>query len=108
MKIIPLLMILFVNLSVHSALAQNKILAGKVKDEHSEEGVAFASVQFKNTTIGRFTDSSGSFSFSLTKWPADTLEITCVGYQPYFLVINKDHDSTFVSIMLQRGKFNEG
>src|SRR5258706_15423296 len=95
------------SLSVLPVLAQKKI-SGIIKDEHSEEGVPFASVQFKNTTIGGLTDSSGSFSFTLGKWPADTIEISCVGYQPYRFAINKNRDTAFVTILLERGTFNEG
>jgi Family of unknown function (DUF5686)/CarboxypepD_reg-like domain len=108
MKVIPFCIILILNLSVQPVIGQKKILAGKILDEHSEEGVPFASVLFKNTTVGGLTDSSGSFSLHFGKWPSDTLEITCVGYQPYLLVVNKSQDSAFVTIMLQRGKFNEG
>jgi hypothetical protein len=102
---------LFFFLSVFSVLpasAQKKMISGIVKDEHSEEGIPFASVQFKNTTAGRLTDSSGSFSFYLDQWPSDTLQITCVGYQPYLLVINKHKDSVLITILLERGTFNEG
>ncbi|MEI9811026.1 MAG: DUF5686 family protein [Bacteroidota bacterium] len=88
--------------------AQQKMISGVVKDSHSEEGVAFASVKFRNTTTGRLTDSSGSFFFSLKEWPSDTLEITCVGYQPYFLVIDKSRDSATILINMERGTFNEG
>lgn len=90
------------------AFAQQKRIQGTVKDSHSEEPVPFASLVFQNTTTGRLTDSSGSFSFYLDKWPADTLIITCVGYQPFFLVINKNKDSILVNLLLERGTYNEG
>ena len=64
--------------------AQRKIISGMVKDEHSGEPVPFASIQFKNMSIGASTDSSGIFSIRLESWPSDTLVITCVGYQPYY------------------------
>src|SRR5262245_50726193 len=106
MKII-LLLTIFV-FSVLTLPAQKKIISGVIKDEHSEEGVLFASVQFKNTNIGQNTDSSGRFSFRLDNWPADTLEITCVGYQSLLFVIDTRRDSSFANIRLQRGTFNEG
>ena len=89
-------------------LAQKKIISGTVKDTHSEERVPFASVSFRNTTIGKLTDSSGFFSFVLNQWPADTLEITSVGYQPYTYIINRNKDSITAIIMLERGTFNDG
>src|SRR5215204_4693150 len=67
-----------------TGIAQQKIISGIVKDSHSDERIPFASVSFKKTTIGKLTDSAGHFSFFLNSWPSDTLEITCVGYQPYF------------------------
>jgi hypothetical protein len=90
------------------ASAQRKIISGIIKDSHSEERIPFASVSFKNTTIGKQADSSGSFYFNLSTWPADTLEITCVGYQPFFIVINKSKDSIDAEIMMERGTFNDG
>jgi hypothetical protein len=93
---------------VHPLLAQRIILAGKVMDEHSEEGIPFASVQFKNSTVGQTTDSSGKFVFYLEHWPADTLQVSCVGYQPFYLAIQKAKDSAFLNILLLRGTFNEG
>lgn len=85
-----------------------KIFQGRVQDTHSEEPVPFASVQFRNTTTGKLSDSSGKFSFYLNQWPSDTLDITCVGYQPYHLLIDKSLDSILVTINLERGTFNEG
>lgn len=88
--------------------AQQKIISGIVKDSHSEEAIPFASVQFKNSTVGKLSDSAGGFGFYLKQWPSDTLEITCVGYQPYFFPINKLKDSILLVINMERGTFNEG
>lgn len=90
------------------AVAQTKILSGIVKDSHSEERIPFASVSFKNSTIGKLSDSAGSFTFYLNKWPSDTLLITCVGYQPFLYAIDKKRDSILIPINMERGTFNEG
>jgi hypothetical protein len=95
-------------LSVLFCAAQKKVISGIVTDEHSDERVPFASVQFRNTTIGTSTDSAGRFFFRFDRWPADTLRISCVGYQPYYLPIDKSQDSIKVEIVMQRGAFNEG
>src|SRR5689334_12902793 len=87
--------------------AQRKTLSGLVQDVNSEEPVPFASVSFKGTTIGKLTDSSGHFYFNLDKWPSDTLEITCVGYQPYRYIINTQKDNLEVTVSFVRGTFNE-
>ena len=92
----------------NQASAQNKRISGTVKDSHSEEAIPFASVSFNNTTMGKLTDSAGFFSFYLDKWPADTLIITCVGYQPFLFSIDKNKDSILVNLLMERGTFNEG
>ena len=91
-----------------SVLSQRKIIAGVVKDAHSDEPIPFASLQFLNSTIGKLSDSSGRFEFYLSQWPSDTLAITCVGYQPHKLFIPSDRDSITIDIIMERGTFNEG
>ncbi|WP_241237939.1 DUF5686 family protein [Pseudoflavitalea rhizosphaerae] len=93
--------------------AQTKILRGIIKDAHSDERVPFASMQFLKRGNGGVSDSSGAFIFRFDQWPADTIKVTYVGFQDFFLVI----DSALVSkekngvldltIMLERGKFVE-
>jgi Family of unknown function (DUF5686)/CarboxypepD_reg-like domain len=100
-------LILFILFAI-SGWSQTKILSGIVKDSHSDERVPFASVSFKNTTAGKLTDSSGSFTFFFNKWPSDTLVITCVGYQPFTFIIDKAKDSITAEIMMERGTFIEG
>jgi hypothetical protein len=70
--------------------------------------VPFASVYFKGTQTGMSTDSAGQFYISVSQWPSDTLEITCVGYQSYKLFIPATKDSIVANIKLDRGTFNEG
>jgi hypothetical protein len=79
-----------------------------IKDAHSDEPVVFASIKFINSSIGKLSDSSGTFVFNLAHWPSDTLEITCVGYQPHKLFIPAGSDSIAVEITMERGTFNEG
>src|SRR4026208_1030353 len=100
--------LLFLLLPGMFALSQRKILAGVVKDAHSDDPVSFASLQFLNTTVGKLSDSSGKFEFNLSQWPSDTLEVTCVGYQPYKLLIPSSRDSITIDIIMERGTFNEG
>src|SRR5436189_2471782 len=93
---------------VSGAQAQKKIISGQIKDFQSDEPIPFASVSFKGTTTGNLSDSGGFFMFTFNHWPSDTLEITCVGYQPYKLYINPARDSLTVVIGMERGTFNEG
>src|SRR5687768_12919428 len=71
-----------------ATVGQTKIIRGTIKDAHSSEIVPFASLQFKNAGSGKLTDSAGNFTFTLNNWPADTLEVTYVGYQDYLLPID--------------------
>ncbi|HLF46890.1 MAG TPA: DUF5686 family protein [Chitinophagaceae bacterium] len=87
---------------------QKKIISGIIKDAHSDERIPFASVQFQNSTIGKLSDSAGSFFFYLNEWPSDTLLITYVGYQPYKLYIRPTQDSLSIDIVMERGTYNEG
>jgi hypothetical protein len=103
-----LLVLTLVVLTATVSVAQKKIISGVVKDSHSDESIPFASVSFKNTTVGKLSDSSGSFSFYLNNWPSDTLEITCVGYQPFKFFIDKTKDSILINAIMERGTFNEG
>ncbi len=98
-KIIALFIVFF---SVN-AIAQNKILTGIAKDAHSEEALPFATVGFKHTNINIITDSSGKFSFSYNHFPSDTLQITSVGYQPFYFSIPKNIDTISVNAMMNIG-----
>jgi hypothetical protein len=95
-------------LLVNEAWGQQKHISGRIKDSHSEEAIPFASVTFQDTTFGQLTDSSGGFSFRFDDWPADTLIITCVGYQPFFFPLDNSKDTILANLLLERGTFNEG
>jgi len=91
-----------------TAMAQQKHINATVKDAHSEEPVVFASVIFKSTNIGKLTDSSGSFNFSASKWPSDSIIITCVGFKPTTIGIDVTKDSINLNVAMEAGKFLEG
>ena len=104
----PCVVVIVLLLTCLSAFSQRKILAGIVKDSHSDEPVPFASLQFVNSTVGKLSDSAGRYEFNLTHWPSDTLLITCVGYQPFKLFVSPSLDSITADIIMERGTFNEG
>src|SRR5688572_13901136 len=88
-------------------VAQSKVITGRIKDQHSNEPVPFASVSFKKSGVGKLSDSSGTFSFAITNWQPDTLEITSVGYEDYRLSIPQfPNDTMVLSIVLIPGKYN--
>lgn len=70
--------------------AQQKIITGIVKDEHTDEALPFSSIIFKNSSIGTLADSAGKFTITLNNWPSDTLIISSVSYQPYTYILNKN------------------
>ena len=105
LKIICTLPVLLLVFSIH---AQRKTIAGVIKDFHSDEPVPFASAIFRGTSSGTLTDSAGTFVLSYSHWPSDTLEITCVGYQPFRFYIDPSKDSISTLIWLERGTFGEG
>lgn len=105
---IPLYLFFLSFIAINDIAAQSKRISGIVKDSHSEEAVPFASVAFQKTTVGQLTDSAGRFSLRIETWPADTLIITCVGYQPFLFPIDKNKDSILLNVPLERGTFNEG
>lgn len=92
--------------------AQTKVLRGVILDIQSGERVPFASMRMDKTGYGKLSDSAGGFSFRFEKWPHDTLEVSYVGFQTYFLPLNDsllismDKDTLFLTINLQRGKYN--
>lgn len=94
--------IIFILLISTTVFAQKKI-SGVVKDAHSEEPVPFASVIFKGTNMGTQTDVAGNFSFSVNEWPSDTLIITNVSYQPYYIPLLKDSNNLQLTILMERG-----
>lgn len=91
------------------AQAQYKVLKGTIQDRHSSEPVPFASVRLRVSGTGVQADSAGHFRFQLAGWPADTLEITSVGYQDYLYPVQPGTitgDTLHLPVLLAPGKFN--
>jgi len=101
-----LILLLISIIALNNIAAQTKIIKGLVKDGHSDEFLPFASVQFKNTTVGKTTDSSGAFIFYLNKWPSDTLFITSISYKPFLFIIPKGRDTIDMLAALEAGSAN--
>ncbi|PVD52124.1 hypothetical protein DC498_12120 [Terrimonas sp.] len=89
-----------------SAFAQQRKIYGYVQDSHSEERIPFASLKFKRSAEGTLSDSAGNFSFTLDAWPSDTIEVTYVGYENFYLAIDTTAEEMQVVINLERGKRN--
>ncbi|MBO9619823.1 MAG: carboxypeptidase-like regulatory domain-containing protein [Niabella sp.] len=78
-----------------SASAQ-KTLTGTIRDNHSDEPIPFASLQFKHTNTGFVADSAGGFHFVAEAWPSDTLVVSNVGYETKEIAVDPIKDSLIV------------
>lgn len=87
MKII-LFLLLFA--SIFESQAQNIIIKGKIIDAVSLDPVPFAAISFKNTSIGKNSEFDGTFIFQISKIPADSLIISCIGFTKKSVFIQKD------------------
>jgi hypothetical protein len=90
-----------------TVFSQSKIIVGKARDQHSAEPVPFASVRFRVSGNGVLADSSGGFLITVPHIN-DTLEITSVGYQDFYLPVNSSliaGDTLRISANLVPGKF---
>ncbi len=91
--------------------AQTKVLRGLILDIQSGERVPFASMKLDKSGYGKLSDSAGGFTFRFEKWPHDTLRVSYVGFQTYSVVLDDStlsrigHDTLFLTINLQRGKY---
>jgi len=105
---IVVLFLLSVCFSGH-LIGQLKTVTGIVRDKQSEEPIPFASVYFTGSTIGKLTDSAGTFTLYVRSmlWPSDTLEISTVGYLPFKMAATDLKDTTHLDVYLERGTFNE-
>ena len=87
-----------------AASAQSFTLSGTVVDAHTKEPVAYASVYFRGSGIGKTADSLGKFSFSFSEAINDTLEISYVGYEAFKEPLNFSGGDHNITVQMQRGK----
>ena len=69
------------------ATGQNVTITGTIKDSVTGEGLPYASIIFKNTTIGTASDENGYFSFSAPVGKK-ILEISYLGYDTQEIEVN--------------------
>ena len=108
----PCIIFLFLLFVSSGAQAQAKVLSGVIQDLQSGERIPFASMRMDKSGFGKLSDSAGGFTFRFNQWPRDTLEISYVGFQTFYLPFNdsllrRAHggDSMFVVINMLRGKY---
>lgn len=70
--------------------AQETLLSGRVVNDRNE-GISFASILLKGTTLGATADSSGRFSLPINQRAPFYLLVSAAGYQPHeYRVRDKD------------------
>ncbi|UPT68080.1 MAG: DUF5686 and carboxypeptidase regulatory-like domain-containing protein [Sphingobacteriales bacterium JAD_PAG50586_3] len=89
-----------------TANAQNTIVEGRVTDAKTGEGIAFAAVAFKGTSMGTTTDFNGYYIINVSK-PVDSLRCVFVGYNPQTKKITRDVKQT-IDFVLQPTAYNIG
>ena len=77
-------------------------IKGRVTDAVTREPIPFASVSFKNTTIGTSTNISGYYVLE-TFQKADSIAFSCVGYQKTLVLVVKNKEQ-IINIALQTGQ----
>ncbi|HEY8733126.1 MAG TPA: carboxypeptidase-like regulatory domain-containing protein, partial [Puia sp.] len=95
MKKLPLLVLLVFGLSIHG-FTQNRLIKGKVTDDHGKP-LAGASINIKNTTVTTSTDLEGNFQIPLPAQAKPVLVVTFVGYVNTELPVG---GSNFVNVQL--------
>jgi len=97
------LLLLLLNItSPGQSMAQVRILHAKIIDLHTEEPIPFASVQFYKTSYAKLSDSAGNFRFILDQWPSDSLLISYVGFEDYYLHIDTSLHTIDLIIKMER------
>lgn len=85
------------------AFAQPISFSGTVIDGHTKEPVAYASVYFARSGVGKSTDSAGNFSFTLNNFKDDTLKVSFIGFEIYKIPITHLQNNQTLNIQLERG-----
>ena len=94
--------VIFFILLSQFVFAQNVyILKGKVTDAVTKDPIPFASINIKNTSLGKNTDFEGNFQFQLGSLPSDSLLVSCLGYFSRFFFISKDSLTQTLYIQLK-------
>jgi hypothetical protein len=100
MKALKVVIIFF--LCGHLALAQNRIVTGRVSDAATGEPIPFASVFIKGSQYGTSTDEAGNYQITA---PAgyDTLGAFSIGYRQMLAVLTKADKQTVLFPLLGDG-----
>ncbi len=99
-----ILILLVFNSFALPLFGQGVRLKALVKDIHSDEPIPFATVEFLRARVGKLSDSAGHIQFNLTRWPADTLVVTYVGFEEYRVKLDTSQKQIDLVIGLERSR----
>ncbi|UII20199.1 carboxypeptidase-like regulatory domain-containing protein [Fulvivirga ligni] len=86
----PLLTVFLISLST-IVLAQQTAIDSKIIDQETLYPVPYATVQIKNFLTGTVANENGDFSFMADQ--ADSIKISCIGYESLILAVSDIADS---------------
>ena len=72
--------IFFLFFFLSSTVLAQYFIDGVIRDKITDEGVAFANVYIKGTTIGTSTDDTGYYKITLNEY-YDSLTVSFLGYK---------------------------
>jgi hypothetical protein len=90
------------------AISQSISVTGTIRDAHTQEPIAYASVYLLASGSGNLSDSSGYFSIRINNLTTDTLIVSFVGYEIFKLPVTGLNDLLPLDIQLIRGRANTG
>ena len=74
------------------------IISGKVTEQSGSKPIPNATVHIKGGTSSTMSKIDGSFRLHVTDW-SDSLEITCVGFETFTIVLQKGHTANLAAGM---------
>jgi Family of unknown function (DUF5686)/CarboxypepD_reg-like domain len=74
----------------------NYIISGKVTAAGSGGAIQNATVHLKGSTITGISKADGTFRIQTIQW-TDSLEITCVGFEPFYITLKKGYTTNLTA-----------
>ncbi len=96
--------VMYCFISMQVCVAQKTIVRGVVIDKYTKDSVAFASIIFKNTTIGTTSNEFGRFEMETTK-KADSIIVSYIGYKKQTLFIERNK-TQLIEVFLEPDNYN--
>lgn len=92
------LSILLQCLALISTAQTGYTISGKVTEGGNGKSIQNATVHLKGSSTSTMTKMDGSFRLHLPEWN-DSLEISCVGFEPFVIALQKGHTSNITAAL---------